>query len=411
MSDEKIISNFISLSKKCYLLSKNDMKISHDIPFVNEYSGEIEIKIVAQTPIYIRNRYIPGEESYKDKSGNNISKLFCHYKGKQYIPGSSIKGMVSNIIDILSYGKLGTKIDPNYIDRVNNIEYKDHISDSLDLTEAIFGTTELKGRASFSHFQAIKTTEANKVETVLMSPAAKENKIGWKNYPIEDSVKPSLKKIGSNEKIITYFNPLGKGTSFKGKLRFHNLRGFELGAILSALSFHNTKESFHNIGMGKSQGYGKILISFQYQELNKLLQSFEEKMNIELFECEEEWHESFYIKKLLEKHSFQNVAQCFSSEDNLYDYYMANKDTIMEKKNKLKQVRDKQIKDKLEVFRKKVSNPRVKITYTLENLSKSVFLAEDEILKIFTKLNIEVSNDNIDYDSILKLVDILMNES
>ena len=42
-----------------------------------------------------------------------------------------------------------------------------------------------------------------------------------------------------NAKICTSFEPLGINTTFNGKIKFHNLKAIELGALLCALNFIN----------------------------------------------------------------------------------------------------------------------------------------------------------------------------
>ena len=93
--------NFVPLNKEVYYPEWAD-QVSHDIPFEDGESGEIEISIEAMSPIFIRNHA-------KDKE--NSSKEFCHYKhpdgSKQYyIPGSSFKGMVRNVMEIMSFAKM-----------------------------------------------------------------------------------------------------------------------------------------------------------------------------------------------------------------------------------------------------------------------------------------------------------------
>lgn len=76
-------------------------QVSHDIPFSDGESGEIEIKITAQTPIFIRNGH------KKDITENE----FSHYvdeNGKKvyFIPGSSLKGMFRNVLEIMSFSRM-----------------------------------------------------------------------------------------------------------------------------------------------------------------------------------------------------------------------------------------------------------------------------------------------------------------
>ena len=80
-------------------------QVSHDIPFSDGESGEIELKITAQTPIFIRNGHskdqVMNEFSYYlDKDGRK------HY----FIPGSSLKGMFRNVLEILSFSRMNKQL-------------------------------------------------------------------------------------------------------------------------------------------------------------------------------------------------------------------------------------------------------------------------------------------------------------
>jgi CRISPR-associated protein (TIGR03986 family) len=72
--------------------------ISHDVPYCDGVSGSIELEIEAKSPIYIG-----GEEG-----------RFPNAKGKFFIPGSSIKGEIRNVLEILSYSRLDIYNDVKY---------------------------------------------------------------------------------------------------------------------------------------------------------------------------------------------------------------------------------------------------------------------------------------------------------
>ena len=59
-----------------------------------------------------------------------------------------------------------------------------------------------------------------------------------------------------NIKSATAFAPLPAGTRFKGKLRFHNLRKCELGALIWAIEWGGNSALRHSLGMGKGLGLG-----------------------------------------------------------------------------------------------------------------------------------------------------------
>jgi len=188
----------------------------------------------------------------------------------------------------------------------------DKNNEMLDMAESIFGfsrnnnddneknAVSLKGRVSFSHSRATGNPKPmGKVTKILSSPKAgyyptyleQTNKYkletmdtekfkvsGWKRYPVHQSSNQTIVKDGNT---TTSFNPLPADIEFEGVMRFHNLRKFELGALLSALSMHgNNEDYFHSIGMAKPYGYGKIKIEINMDNTLYVdaVKEFESKM-------------------------------------------------------------------------------------------------------------------------------------
>ena len=178
----------------------------------------------------------------------------------------------------------------------------------FDLAETIFGTVRgdkaLKGRVYFSHLKSsFERFEAPK-EGVFGTPnpsyypnyleqqpncsyitlMSKDAKIrGYKRYPIHESTE-KLSVGNDNEKMKVKFKPLSANSVFKGKIVFHNLKKVEIGALLSAITFHGRSNKFmHNIGFAKPYGYGKIDIELTLQGLkysqDEYLKEFEKQMN------------------------------------------------------------------------------------------------------------------------------------
>lgn len=214
---------------------------------------------------------------------------------------------------------------------IHDLVYENHKqNEKLDLAEAIFGTIgnyKLKGRVMFSNAffweHTIKVEEEivlgspkptffpfylkqknNENYSTFSNPEAKIN--GWKRYLIQQNVaKQSF--VNHNVNVRTKIKPLDKGSAFICKIQFHNLREVELGALLSALTFHgNQNKCFHSIGMGKPLGYGKIklasvILSCDGIELNPTdyMASFEKEICDKIFNGKfEDWEQS--IIKLFE---------------------------------------------------------------------------------------------------------------
>ena len=242
----------------------------------------------------------------------------------------------------------GQKIPIFYIEKEQNISaigltqifklaYKKTLLDAstqkvdkhrLDLSETMFGTVReentLKGRIQFSHLKSTHVSYEKEKSEILGSPQAtyypnyleqtqvngdKVNKYttlmdstvqiaGYKCYPLHKGVKKSFIPKEEKTDIQTKFKPLGVGAKFNGKVRFHNLKKAEIGALLSALTFHGHDGYRHNLGMAKALGYGKIKIDIELNNLKytieEYLKAYEEEMTI----FQDNWIESPQLKEL-----------------------------------------------------------------------------------------------------------------
>lgn len=232
----------------------------------------------------------------------------------------------------------------------------------MDLPECIFGKidnkkTSLRGRVQFEDAVGENVSLDSLVTTILENPKPSfyPNYIeqnpskgdyttlmdddvrlrGWKRYPVRDTTNPlvpeneqkqqqqkfmetsqrenpSDKKKKNQDKLITQFAPMKKGSSFEGKIHFHNLRPEELGALLWAITWNNKKELSHSIGMGKPYGFGQIkaeikslsfleniTISNDYAEANtEKISSWQNSFSIFMESKISNWKDSQQLKEL-----------------------------------------------------------------------------------------------------------------
>ena len=166
-----------------------------------------------------------------------------------------------------------------------------------DLSELIFGWVNgkscQKGRVQICNAYAEKRTqETELVKGVLGEPKAsfyplylKQEGSLYKNYNSDDALisgrklyrvhkgseTMDLPQGNGNEKTVNKFRPIPAGNSFVMRINVHNLRKVEIGALLSAITFHETPDVFHNIGSAKGFGYGKlkcVALNLHLQGLN-----------------------------------------------------------------------------------------------------------------------------------------------
>ena len=195
--------------------------------------------------------------------------------------------------------------------RISDCIVQPNVGDGPDLVDCIFGYVNkedaLKGRVHVGNAFANETVIEDNIEKgVLGQPSASyyplylrqvsEGKYttynddeaemaGRKRYRVHaPNALTGIPKGNGNENVMTEMKPLPAGTTFKLLISVHNLRPIEVGALLSALTFHGTEGPCHNIGQGKSFGFGSLRIkklelkNFKYDE-HAYLKDFEWEMS------------------------------------------------------------------------------------------------------------------------------------
>lgn len=84
--------NFVPASEKVVFPSWADL-VSHDVPFRDGLCGRLDLEITAHTPLFIR--------------GEDGEGAFFSTPDGPALPGTSLRGMLRNVVQIASFGKLG----------------------------------------------------------------------------------------------------------------------------------------------------------------------------------------------------------------------------------------------------------------------------------------------------------------
>jgi len=122
--------NFVPLSEKVIKPEWAD-NISHVIPFEDGMSGKINVILTAQTPIFVRNGHTREEHEAVVKGENY--KSFSKHGDQYFLPATSIKGMIRNALEILSFGKMNRVSDDRYAYRdLYDNYYKEIIIEQKD---------------------------------------------------------------------------------------------------------------------------------------------------------------------------------------------------------------------------------------------------------------------------------------
>lgn len=202
-------------------------------------------------------------------------------------------------------------------DCVKRVQEQFNDQDNIDLPEAIFGyvndnNSSLRGRVLIGNAFCDKTDikPCPKVSGVLGQPRAsfyplylKQTKgkpwvdynnpkaeiAGRKRYRIHQGLYikdlPQYnEKKDKQDNVTNTFIPLPKGMTFKCRISIHNLRKVEIGALLSSITFNKTLDTYHNIGMAKSFGYGVVTckvagLKYLNHSVDEYIAAFNEEMS------------------------------------------------------------------------------------------------------------------------------------
>lgn len=245
------------------------------------YTGHIDIDIYAETPLFIAdprsNSSDPRKAAQSKKNG----------QGEYIIPGSSLKGMLRNIVETLGNGCL-TLFDGRYErSRVNYQreapEAFQHCSNNTNLCIAcrMFGMLKERSQGIFLGKINISDacTYAEKIHLYdpiytqpLMEPKphhdsfyldeSRQHIAGRKYYfhhsPDQEPLTArSIINMGGRP-ANRYIQPLDQNTQFHCGIDFTNLEADEFAALLVAITLEEKMR--HKIGYGKPLGLGSVYL-------------------------------------------------------------------------------------------------------------------------------------------------------
>lgn len=98
---------------------------------------------------------------------------------------------------------------------------------------------------------------------------------GWKRYPRRTQIwtpasEPGEKKSNGTAKVQGTIKPVQKGSSFYGRIIFHNLHPTEFGALIWSLALGGDGRLCHSIGGGKPYGFGSVKAIIKKVELRSI---------------------------------------------------------------------------------------------------------------------------------------------
>lgn len=224
--------------------------------FIEDKTGVICIGLT-------RNMKYPYKYSIKDLVKNNYDpKTWSDFENKRDLP-QCIFG---------SAGKSSLK---------GRVQIGNAFTDTEVQDEELLHVSGVLGQPKPSYYPLYLKQDG---KTVVNYSTTKSTIAGRKRYRItKDFQTIPLSQGNDNDNVKSHFNALPAGLEFTCRIVVHNLRKAEIGALLSSITFNQTEECYHNIGMAKAFGYGiiecriKALHGLQHT-VSEYIDSFDELM-------------------------------------------------------------------------------------------------------------------------------------
>lgn len=219
--------------------------------------GIINLKIKPLTPLHI------SEGDYNCDS-DKLYHPFFSVNGVYMIPGTSIKGMVRNMAEMVSHscidtrGSMGTKLPKG----------KSSNEDDCIICD-MFGKMRKSSKVKFTNFQYQLNTGKITIEGLpaLWSPKPRGNLYFNKGksagYKIYNHGNKNCLKHGKYN-----FQCIGEGAEFIGKVIYRDLNEEELELLCFSLGLSNVFN--HKLGYGKPAYYGSIQVEINQIKPNDI---------------------------------------------------------------------------------------------------------------------------------------------
>lgn len=254
-------------------------------------TGEIHVTITAQTPILVAM-----QEKEQNRKRETETHAYAQRNGRTYIlPGSTIRGMVRENMQILGFGA----VCPN--DDMRDLQISGHYLHEglparhqelskaklvLDYPRAILGYADprtkesFRSRVSFENLECCNESktplkELGPIKAVLGQPRPEwypgyvcDGKSytevgfrlrGYKQYWLKE-FEMDIRSGKTN--VATFMHPLPAGISFCGVIRYKDLYEDELGLLLWSLRLEKgqgaDEDCYQSLGMGKPYGFGRV---------------------------------------------------------------------------------------------------------------------------------------------------------
>ena len=230
--------------------------MGHDRFYPKTVQGSLILKLKVLTPVHVSAGISALGTDVGEASVPMVRPMVQSVDGKLVIQGSSLKGCVRSIYEVITNSQCGTRSSAQ-VPRGYDPPIYDRKKQALDLCSAgnVFGAMGYQGLVSFSDAVCEGGSEIGYLRPMFLPKEGSRggSAIGRKFYYHEKSVR-------RDEASVVAVQQAKVGAEFSTRIQIRNLGLDEFGALLIALGLDKDCPIGLKIGAGKAQGMGSVRV-------------------------------------------------------------------------------------------------------------------------------------------------------
>ena len=229
--------------------------MGHDRFYPKTVQGSLILKLKVLTPVHVSAGISALGTDVGEASVPMVRPMVQAVDGKLVIQGSSLKGCVRSIYEVITNSQCGTRSSAQVPQGYGPPIYNRKNDNNLCSAGNVFGAMGYQGLVSFSDAVCEGGSEIGYLRPMFLPKSGSRggSTIGRKFYYHQKSVR-------RDEASVVAVQQARVGSEFSTRIQIRNLGLDEFGALLIALGLDDECPIGLKIGAGKAQGMGSVRV-------------------------------------------------------------------------------------------------------------------------------------------------------
>ncbi|KAM3112700.1 RAMP superfamily CRISPR-associated protein [Phormidesmis sp. 146-33] len=240
---------------------KLEERYGHDRFGHDRFHGWFDLALTAQTPVHVSSGISALGQDVGETDIAMIRPMVESQDGKLIIQGSSLKGCLRAIYEVITNSRSGTQSAMRLPDC-----YEPPKGNRLCAAGRVFGAMGYQGLISFTDAVCDVPAEVGYLRP-MFSPKSLTKYRDRAGFAKGRKFYYQTCRVAEGQGRTVAIQRAPKGAIFTTRLKFKNLDSAELGALLIALGQDSKHQIALKLGAGKNQGMGTVTVEITKAEI------------------------------------------------------------------------------------------------------------------------------------------------